>query len=94
MVERTDILLDDDNDLLIEGGDLAFGDSNYQHIKHIMQAAPGHYKQFPTLGANAQNFINGSPSADGLREVKIQLLADGYSVSKLAIVDGMITIEV
>lgn len=92
MVERTDILLDDDNDLLIEGGDLAFGDSNYQHIKHIMQAAPGHYKQFPTLGAKAQNFINGS-SPELLREVKIQLLADGYSVSKLAIVDGQISIE-
>lgn len=94
MDERIDILLDDNNDLLIENGDLATGDSHYQNVKLIMQAAPGHWKQYPTLGANVMNFVNGS-SPELMREVKLQLLADGYDVKRLSVgTGGEIEVEI
>lgn len=93
MAERTDILVDDDNDLLIEGGDVATGDANYQHVKHILQAAPGHYKQWPLLGANVSAFINGS-SPELLNAVRMHLYSDGYNVKKLSIANGQINVEI
>ena len=93
MAERNDILMDDTDDLLTEGGDLVCGVSDYQHVKHIIQAAPGHFKQWPLLGGNVMQFINGS-SAELISNLKKQLIADGYSTKKLSIVNGIMEVDI
>jgi len=93
MTERKDILLDDSGDLLIEGGDFVIGQSDQQHILHILQAAPGQYKQHPMTGANAVSFVGGS-NADLKRNIRLQLLMDGYDVKKLSIENGKVRVEI
>ena len=93
MTDRTDILLNEDNDLVIAGGDLAVGLSDEQHIQHILQAAPGHYKQWPLLGANAVAFVGGR-SDELKREARLQLLSDGYQVKRLAMNNNELTVEI
>ncbi len=93
MTGRKDILLDDTGDLLIEDGDFVVGQSDQQHILHILQAAPGHYKQHPILGANAIAFVGGN-SADLKRNVRLQLHSDGYNVKKLSIANGKVRVEI
>jgi hypothetical protein len=92
MTDRTDILLNQDNDLLIAGGDLVTGLSDEQHIRHLLEAAPGHYKQHPMTGANAVAMVGGADQGGLRRDVRLQLLADGYSVSQIIIKDNTIHI--
>ena len=57
-VNDGDFLEDEDGDLIIENGDFKIGDATLQHVKDILVAAPGHYKQSPAIGADIQQIIN------------------------------------
>lgn len=93
MTAQNDILTNATGDLMIEGGDFVVGTSDQQHILHIMQAAPGHYKQHPMIGANAVQLINGS-SETLKRQIKLHLLSDGYSIKKMSVTNGKVNIEI
>lgn len=56
MVE--DILFNDDGTFKIANGDFVFGDGANQILKDLLLSAPGHYKEFPTLGANVSQYVN------------------------------------
>ncbi len=88
-----DFLSDDDGDLIIENGDFKIGESDYQHIRDILQAAPGHYKQFPLVGANIMSMVNGSIDGDFRKELRKQLQADGYNVKSIKMVNGDLEID-
>ncbi len=93
MAERLDILVDDDDDLIIDKGDFVIDMSNYQHIKHILQAAPGHYKQWPLLGANIIMMKKGSFDGEMRRNISLQIQADGYDSNKIKFIDNIIEID-
>lgn len=78
-----DFKLDDDGDLVFSGGDLKIDLSDKQHIKDIINSNTGWWKQFPLVGVGIDYYLNSSGKDQQLeREIKIQLIADGYSVER------------
>ena len=87
-------ILDDDGDLMIENGDIVIGDGTLQHIRDILIAAPGHYKQYPYLGADIGELINGELDVELKKKIRMQLTSDGYTVNEIKMVNGVIEIDV
>lgn len=84
-MKAQDLLLDDDGDLYIDSntGDLKISYSDQQHIKDIINANTGWYKQFPLVGVGILNYLNSSGLQQQLeREIKLQLKSDGYAVDR------------
>ena len=48
---RKDLLLDTAGNLVIEEGDFVIESSDMQHIKHIVEAQKGEFKEFPFMGS-------------------------------------------
>jgi len=77
-----DILINDD--IAIKNGDLDVGDSDQQHIEHILRANPGQFYQFPTIGAGTNMLQHGNISEQDMRRiVKKNLEEDNYRVNKI-----------
>lgn len=93
MAASMDILLDDNDDLLIANGDLAVGESDYQHIRHIVRASKGEYKQFPLLGADIIDSLNGNADYEVQQVIKKQLRVDGYNVKSINFDNGELIID-
>lgn len=53
-----DIMTDLNNDLLIVDGDFVIGESDMQHIHHILIAEQGDYKESPIIGIGIEKYIN------------------------------------
>lgn len=84
-MDAKDIKLDEDDDLFIDPitGDFKISMSDDQHIQDIIDSFPGHYKEFPSLGVGIEQYLNSSGTEQKInREIKLQLHADGYDVSK------------
>lgn len=76
---RQDLLVDDFGDITFEKGDFAFGQSDQQHVKDILDFQPGELKEFPMAGFGAINYIKRTITADEFkRDLKIQMNYDGY----------------
>jgi hypothetical protein len=92
-MEARDYLYNDNDDLLISNGDFVVGYSDEQHIKDIMCAAPGHFRQYPEIGANILQQTNGIINEDYKRIVRVNLENDGYIVKTVDFVEGRLIIE-
>jgi hypothetical protein len=90
-----DIILDEENDLAIVAGDLVVGLSQYQHVKHLLEAEKGYYKFSPLSGVGFSNILNDEfDSEEVLRLVRFEVERDGFKVSKLTFTnDGKIDID-
>lgn len=92
-----DILQTADGDVDFTAGDLlrtATDRATEQHKRDILLAAPGDFKEAPTVGVGAVEYIQGDASLF-LRDVRKQMQADGITVREVAfdgrgnlIVDG------
>ena len=90
---RTDILLDDDFDLMFENGDFATGSSAQQEVEQIGLSHPGEWKQFPIVGLGLTNYLKkvaGRPPLVGnvtklIRDYRKQLNMDGFKDAELEI---------
>jgi hypothetical protein len=86
-----DLLKDTETgDLRIEGDDLVLGVSDQQHRGDLLVTDKGAVKQFPDAGVGAQKFLEAEDKAGLLREIALQFGADGMTVRKLSIEDGII----
>ena len=75
-----DILLDDFGDLTFADGDLAFGDSDIQHVILIVNTMAGSWKQFPTCGVGIIQYSASSGKSFLLKSsIATQLEADGFA---------------
>ena len=85
-----DFLQDNGEDLVFFNGDFAVGDSEQQHISDIIYSAPGWYKEFPAVGLNIQQYLSGAGISDTLNaNLRLQLVADGYTLTKATFIqDG------
>ncbi len=94
-MNRQDLQLDNEGDLLIENGDFVIAESDEQHVTHLLQAVKGDYKQFPTTGCNLIDFIKKGESAKKIEhEITTQLKADGYKLTELLLdSDGNFNLE-
>jgi hypothetical protein len=79
----TDIILDDNMDLLIENGDFVIADSEEQVQQLILIATQGSFRGSPVTGIGIINYIKSQFTVgqiDKLRQkIKLQLQYDGYT---------------
>lgn len=93
MVERVDIILTAENDLKIQNGDFLTGDANAHHAEILLISAPGSFKQYPLTGANLRSLINGKVDVSARRDLKVQLVSDGFSPKSITITDGILNVQ-
>lgn len=78
-----DYALDDDGDLKIQDGDFVVEPSDTQHVKDILEAFPGEYKQFPLLGVGLLSYLKSQNPNDAVNVIKQQLQSDGFVVGAI-----------
>ncbi|SDE76110.1 hypothetical protein [Riemerella columbipharyngis] len=89
MEKRKDILVDDSNELEFINGDFAVGNSDIQHIDHIIIAQKGEYKQTPQMGLGVINYLKSNTDKSKFqRDVRIQLNYDGYENPNIDLSEG------
>jgi hypothetical protein len=93
MTDRTDILLNQDNDLLIAGGDLVVKESLNQQVGLLLLLNKGELKQHPLTGVGIYDLINTESMETVIRETRQQMQDDGLRLLKLTEVEGKIYIN-
>lgn len=64
---------------------LGVGDTTYQNQAIILQAVKGEFKEYPTLGVGISDMVNDHETAGWMREIALQLEADGMRVDSVEI---------
>jgi len=86
-----DIALNENNDIIIKGGDFLIDYSDEVHVEQILKSAKGSWKQYPLLGVHLIKKTNMPTSETKLvalkKEMKIQLEYDNYRVNKIIVSD-------
>ncbi len=87
---RQDILLDEQNKILIADGDFVIGQSDQQHVKHIVEAFKGEFKASPVVGFGILNYLKRDEKIESefRRDLKIQLENDGYTDPNIDLSEG------
>ena len=89
--KSTGILLGDDGDLLVQvvrdasgkiTSGLVIGDVTGQNQNTILIAEKGEIKNAPMLGVGIASYLDDESPSELLREVRINLRADGQKISK------------
>lgn len=75
-----DILLSNSQELQADAnGDFVTGDATNNIISYILQAAPGHYKEFPLVGVGILKYLNSTASSVKIANaIQVQLTADVF----------------
>ena len=99
MKNRKDILfeLNKDSkhfDLSIKNGDFVIGDSNLQHVAHIIEAEQGQFRQHPLVGVGVIKMLNGPISGAEKRNIRLQLEADGYKAKEIVFREGLLKVRI
>lgn len=86
MADSRDILMDEENEIKFLNGDFHIGDSDSQHIQHIIEATKGNFLEHPTVGVNITEFKNGSiTQAEIARRIRVELQKDGFHLNSLSV---------
>lgn len=92
-----DILHTPDGDIDLSSGDLVWCDTERatdQHKRDILLASPGDFKESPTVGVGAAEYLNDEAPGLFLREVRKQMQADGIRIKRVAFAaDGELEIQ-
>lgn len=95
MDKRTDIRIDPD--YVNANNDIAFYESDKDHVQDTIQATPGSYKEHPGDGVNALAYLGSSGQETTIaRKIIVQLRSDGYTVQSPEVSyapDGTLTIN-
>ncbi len=90
----TDILTDDNGDLLIQNGDIVIGESDNQHQVDIILSNKGEYKEFPEIGVGIVQMLSDDDPMSVLIEIKKNLQYDSMKVNNVKFEEnGKITID-
>ena len=88
---RADILTDENDDLLIIDGQLVIGESDEQHVRHIVLSTQGDFKEHPLMGFGLSRYLK-TPVLETekfKRELAVQLKADGYTNPDIDLTEGI-----
>lgn len=93
---RQDILLNEGNEILIVGGDFVTGQSDQQHVKHIVEAFKGEYKSNPLVGFGVLGYLKRDDKIESefRRDLKIQLENDGYIDAEIDLSEGFESLKI
>lgn len=85
-MKAVDILLDNDEDLSFKDGDFYVGNSDQQHVQHILKADKGHFRQWPLLGVGILDYVNGAVEPEVIRQlITTNLKNDNYNVKQVLV---------
>ncbi len=93
---RQDILTNDTHELEVVNGDFIIGQSDQQHVQHIIEAQKGEYKNSPLVGFGIINFVKRDEkiASEFKRDLKIQLENDGYTNPSINLNDGFAKLKI
>jgi hypothetical protein len=83
-----DLKFDETGDIDISTDDIQYTESTLQHQRDLIIAHQGHYKEVPTVGVGAINYLNDENPDNFLRTVRKEFSKDGMKVKKVAITVG------
>lgn len=89
----TDLLLDENLELLIVDGDFIFGESTAQHQKTLILSDKGEFKEVPMRGVGARHFLEDAAPDNLARAIRQEFSIDGMTVRKIQIAPDL-TIQV
>lgn len=88
-----DILLDTNDDLRIENGDIVIGKSDDQHLSHNFTGDKGSFR-VPYIGFGATKYLKGTGNEIRFkRDLKAAFAMDGYRLISIENVNGKVKIE-
>jgi hypothetical protein len=97
-MDTNDLILDEEFDLLIQGGDIVVDRAADQRAMLILHTSQGEWKQSPLVGVGIKQSLNGAVSGAFLNSlnanIRKQIEADGLIVNKIQINESNITLEV
>lgn len=82
-----------DGDIDLSGGDLEWIEPTEQHQRDLLIAAPGFYKEAPTVGVDSTRTLLDNDTAVYLRRIRKQFTKDGMRVQSLDYQNEELTIE-
>lgn len=75
-------------------GDFLAADSDTQHVKDIINSFVGWWKEYPTLGVGAINFLGATGGIQRLKSrVQVALKADGYKAQSVKVDKGQLYVS-
>lgn len=77
--------------LVVQG--LAIGEVTWQNQAILLQASPGEFKEYPTLGAGIAGMVNDHETTAWEREIALCLEADGMRVGTVEITDKKLIVD-
>ncbi|MGB0522389.1 MAG: hypothetical protein ACPGJS_05485 [Flammeovirgaceae bacterium] len=90
MAERFDILIDENNDPIISGGDFLIGESTQQHQKLLLVSNKGQFREHPAVGVGINEYLLDDDANTSLfNEIDTQFKVDGMIVTHIEIVDNL-----
>lgn len=85
MAKNTDILIGNDIDLIVWGGDLVVGDSTLQNQYLILASQKGEFKEHPMFGAGISDCVNDDDATYWKHRINEELKRDGMTVRLIRI---------
>jgi hypothetical protein len=82
----TGILIDSNNNLIVNGGNLAIGESDEQNMMINIICNKGEFKLQPLLGCELRKETRGVISERFLRKMQISLEMEGYSMKDVEMI--------
>lgn len=82
----TGILIDNNNNLIVNGGNLAIGESDEQNMMINIICNKGEFKLRPLLGCELRKETRGVISERFLRKMQISLEMEGYSMKDVEMI--------
>lgn len=85
----SDILLDENLDLSIVGGDFAVGESSAQHQTTLILSEKGEFKEVPMRGVGSKRYLEDHSPDNLAREIRTEFSLDGMTVNKIIIAEDL-----
>lgn len=92
-----DFIVDSNGEMLIANGDFVVGESDQQHIEHILITYKGEWKQNPFVGIGLRSYLK-APKASTVvdqltKNIRIQMKLDGFQLKTLKM-EGLESIKI
>ncbi|RMF03585.1 MAG: oxidase [Bacteroidetes bacterium] len=89
----SDLLLDENFDLLFKNGDLVIGESTNQHQELLLLTAKGEWRENPLRGVHLRNYLLDENAGQINSIIKREFEADGMTVQTVNTRSGKLYIE-
>ncbi len=90
----TAILIDNNNELVLQNGTLALGETQEQNAQLIVLAEKGEFKEHPQLGVGVSQFLKSvNREKELLRAIRVQLALDGIRPQAIDYTNGKAHID-